>query len=75
MLLGYVVISASEHRACSERAIQRTGPHRGLNLWVRLSTGVALFLSASYLFRLMPPRPILVLALFGATLAALLADR
>lgn len=44
-----------------------------LNALLRLGTGVALLLSASYLFRLMSPWPILVLGLLGATLAALLA--
>ena len=44
-----------------------------LNALLRLSTGVALLLAASYLFRLMSPWPILVLGLIGATLAALLA--
>lgn len=43
------------------------------NTLLRLSTGVALLLSASYLFRLMSPWPILVLGMVGATLAALLA--
>jgi O-antigen ligase len=43
------------------------------NELLRLSTGVALFLSASYLFRLIRPELILSLALVATTLAALLA--
>ena len=44
-----------------------------LNTLLHLTTGVSLFLSASYLFRLMSPRTIVALALVGTTIAALLA--
>ena len=44
-----------------------------LNILLRLTTGVGLFVSAIYLFRLMSPWPIIGIALVGAALVALLA--
>lgn len=72
LLVGYVVISALSIPPVVSGHPAAWVPS-ALNTLLRLSTGVALFLSATYLFRLMSPWPILVLAMIGTTLAALLA--
>ena len=72
LLLGYVVLSVlSIPPALSGHPSAWTSS--AANELLRLSTGVVLFLSATYLFRLIPYQVILGLALTGATLAALLA--
>jgi O-antigen ligase len=72
LLLGYVVISGlSVPPVLSGHPPEWTGS--AANELLRLSTGIALFLSATYLFRLIPYQIVLGLALAGATLAALLA--
>lgn len=72
LLLGYLVISALSIPPVVSGHPPDWTPS-ALNVLLRLSTGVALFLSATYLFKLMSTRAILGLALIGATLAALLA--
>ena len=72
LLLGYVVISGlSVPPVLSGHPPEWTGS--AADELLRLSTGIALFLSATYLFRLIPYQIVLGLALAGATLAALLA--
>ncbi len=72
LMLGYVIYSAASIPAVLTGYPPEWTPS-ALNLLLRLGTGVALFLSASYLFRLTSPRVFLWLALAGAGLAALLA--
>ena len=72
ILLGYVIISALSIPPVLSGHPPDWTPS-AMNQLLRLSTGVALFLSASYLFKLMSPRAIVVIALIGATLTALLA--
>lgn len=72
LLVGYLVISGLSLLPQLNGNPAAWTPS-ALNALLRLSTGVALLLAASYLFRLMSPWPILVLGLLGATLAALLA--
>jgi O-antigen ligase len=72
LLLGYLLISAlSIVPLLSGHPLNWTPS--ALNILLRLGTGVALFLSASYLFRLMSSRTVIALAISGATIAALLA--
>ena len=72
LLLGYVVFSAiSVPPTVSGHPAAWTST--AANQVVRLSTGVGLFLSAAYLFQLIPARVILGLAMIGATIAAFLA--
>ncbi len=70
--MGYVIYSAASIPAVLTGYPPEWTPS-ALNLLLRLGTGVALFLSASYLFRLTSPRVFLWLALAGAGLTALLA--
>lgn len=72
LLVGYVLVSALSIPPVLSGHPSAWLPS-ALNTLLRLVTGVALFLSATYLFRLMSPWPIVVLAMAGATLAALLA--
>lgn len=72
LLLGYVVLSAlSIPSVVSGHPPEWTSS--AANELLRLSTGVLLFVSTTYLFRLIPYRVILQLALAGTTLTALLA--
>lgn len=72
LLVGYIVISAlSIPPVLSGYPGDWTSSV--VNELLRFSTGVALFLSATYLFRLMSSRVFLGLALVGAVLTALLA--
>ncbi len=72
MLVGYVVISALSLPSPLNGLAPAWLPS-AMNALIRFSTGVALFLSAAYLFRLMSPWPILALAMLGTGLTALLA--
>jgi len=72
LLVGYLFISALSLPSPLNDLPGAWLPS-ALNALVRFGTGVALFLSATYLFRLMTPWPILVLALLGSMLTALLA--
>jgi O-antigen ligase len=72
LLVGYVLVSAlSLPPALNGHPPEWTSS--AANELLRLTTGVALFLSGAYLFRLIRWEAILGLALGGATLAALLA--
>ncbi len=72
LLLGYVAISAvTIPPAVSGHPPEWTSS--ALNELLRFTTGVALFVSASYLFTRIPSKAIIGLALLAATLAALLA--
>ena len=72
LLIGYLAISAVSLLPAVSAHPADWFPSAANEL-LRIATGALLFLSATYLFRLVPYMPFLALALVGTTLAALLA--